>query len=126
MMRFRVGKHQMRNGLSATIHEETPDGELLGILSSKDGVRTPAIWNKQGEFQDAINWGCDYPESPEQYDLAPISHSVWLNIYKSDTGYVFDAYSERAAADMVAKSNRIACVPMVFDEGAGLEHLLPR
>lgn len=124
MPKFRVGQHKMRNGFSATIHEETRDGKLLGILTYYN-ERIPAIWYTNGEFIDSIGNRLQQQQQ-NSFNLAPAKHEMWVNVYKSDTGYIFNEYSERADADSVAKPSRIACLRLEFEEGAGLEHILSR
>lgn len=123
MQKFRVGQHKMRNGFSATIHEETRDGKLLGILTHYN-ERIPAIWYTNGDFIDSIGNRLQQ-QHQSSYNLAPAKHEMWVNVYKSDTGYVFEPCAERRTADGLAKSSRIGCLRIEFEEGAGLEHILP-
>lgn len=124
-MKFRVGQHKMRNGFSATIHEETRDGKLLGILTYYN-ERIPGVWNTRGEFVDAIGFAerVNMILQKDAFNLSPTKHEIWVNVYKSDTGYVFESCSERSTSDKVALPSRIACLRLEFEEGAGIEHLL--
>lgn len=124
MSKFRVGQHKMRNGLSATIHETRPDGKLLGILTYSDGWRIPAIWDHNGLLLERV-WFVKEDEM-DLYSLAPQTHKLWVNVYKSDTGYFAEAFTERALADSGSRGTRVACVKLELVEGEGIEHILPR
>lgn len=51
----------------------------------------------------------------------PREHSLWLNIYPDEPGYVqATANGSRAEADVNASPRRIACLHITFKEGEGL------
>ena len=118
MIKFGIGTHRMRTGGMATIHEIGPNGELLGILSY-NGVRIPAMWDSYGYLMNAINvdhW-CSEQSS---LDLAREKHCVWVNLYRTDTGYMSTVYDNRESANADAYSSRLACIKLDFEEGHGL------
>jgi hypothetical protein len=116
----------MKNGYSATIHEIDSNGDLLGILSNSKN-KFPAIWDHQGKFISSatITSSSVFHDDGSCFDLMPVMHSVWINAYKTDIGYKFDTYSDSATANSVAHTSRIACFKVEFQEGQGIEHLLP-
>ena len=131
MPKFRVGRHNMRNGLQATIHEVRSDGCLLGILSLKTEtgqiVRLPGVWQSDGNMLRVCV--IPNPEHPEEqgivrdyslFDLLAEQHTLWINVFKTDTGYLTNAYTGKAEADSVASSSRIACININIREGDGL------
>lgn len=118
MTKFRVGQHKMKNKFSATVHEVTLSGQLLGILTYHKS-RVPAVWDSYGKFANAIGVDLGGVDASE-FDLAPIEHNLWLNIYIADTGYMFEPFPTRSEADAAAYSSRIACIEQQFYEGEGV------
>lgn len=53
-------------------------------------------------------------------DEAPKEHSLWLNVYLDELGYITVSRGSRAEADQYADSSRIACINITFKEGEGL------
>lgn len=47
-------------------------------------------------------------------------HSLWLNVYLDELGYITVSRGSRAEADQYADSSRIACLNITFKEGEGL------
>ena len=47
-------------------------------------------------------------------------HSLWLNVYLDELGYITVSRGSRAEADQYADSSRIACINITFKEGEGL------
>ena len=49
---------------------------------------------------------------------APVRHKRWVNIYRNQ--FTYYPHLTKEAADKGASTNRIACIPIEYEEGEGL------
>lgn len=125
MTKFDAGKeYQTRDGRRAKVFIRESNGPwpLLGAYEVSPGNWDFARWQVNGRYVDTVAQPTDLmPPEPER-------RTVWVNIYRdADSGWRNMCSETREDADFRAgsrtdlRTDRIACVPVTFAEGEGLD-----
>lgn len=85
---------------------------VVGILHTRNGDEVLLMWHKNGKVH------LDRTNADDLENYEPV-HRRWINIYRNGPHYE----TKEKALSKAISANLIACIPIEFKEGDGLEGL---
>ena len=86
---------------------------IIVLILMADGVEATQRYRKDGTYLSVGSSG--------GHDLINVPTQYWVNIYPDDDNNIGRFWKNKQDADEFATSGRMACVPVTFTEGEGLE-----